>query len=43
VPTPENIAYYLYQEIKKQMPFPSLKLKMVRLYEGDDLWVDYQE
>ncbi len=43
VPTTENLARYLYQEIKKNLPAPNINLLKVRLYQGDFIWVDYFE
>jgi 6-pyruvoyltetrahydropterin/6-carboxytetrahydropterin synthase len=41
VPTTENIAVYCYEKIKAEFNQSAAKLNHVRLYEGDDLWVDY--
>ncbi len=41
VPTTENIARYLYDEIEKALQGQDVRLEKVRLYEGEDLWVDY--
>lgn len=42
VPTTENIARYLYHEMEQSLARDqSLRLHKVRLYEYDDLWVDY--
>ena len=42
VPTTENIATYLYKELKKELKNPGVQLLKVRLYEGDTFWVDVQ-
>lgn len=42
VPTTENIACYLYNKIQQALQVrPGIELSRVRLYEADDLWVDY--
>ncbi|MEQ1878067.1 MAG: 6-carboxytetrahydropterin synthase [Bdellovibrionia bacterium] len=41
VPTTENIAKYCFEKIAQQFKGGSVKLSHIRLYEGDDLWVDY--
>ena len=41
VPTTENIAKYCFEKISELIPPPPLKLNKVRLYETEDLWVDY--
>lgn len=41
IPTTENIALYLYREIQAKMKDQdAISLYKVRLFEGDDLWVD---
>jgi 6-pyruvoyltetrahydropterin/6-carboxytetrahydropterin synthase len=40
VPTTENIAKYCFEKIKVLLP-SDVKLEKVRLYEADNLWVDY--
>jgi 6-pyruvoyltetrahydropterin/6-carboxytetrahydropterin synthase len=42
VPTTENIAKYCFEKIEKEISSFSAKLEKVRLYEGEDLWVDYE-
>ncbi len=41
-PTAENIASYCFKELKTKLTVaaPSVELIGVRLYEGDQLWVD---
>lgn len=41
VPTTENLAKYCFEKIQEQLPDPSVQLDKVRLYETEDLWVDY--
>lgn len=41
IPTTENIAAYLYREIERFAQKSGVELFKVRLYENDDLWVDY--
>lgn len=40
VPTCENIAEYLYQEVEKKIAGQNIQLFKVRLYESEDLWAD---
>lgn len=40
VPTTENIAKYCFEKTKALTP-AHIRLAKIRLYEGDDLWVDY--
>ena len=40
VPTTENIAAYCFAEIALRLSGQPIQLKMVRLVEGPDLWVD---
>jgi 6-pyruvoyltetrahydropterin/6-carboxytetrahydropterin synthase len=40
VPTAENVALYCFQELAKRIT-KNIKLARVRIYEGEDLWVDY--
>lgn len=42
VPTTENIARYLFNELKKELRAPNVELVKVRLYEGDSFWVDVE-
>lgn len=45
VPTTENLARFCFQTIEKlrigKMPNVPMKLYKVRLFENDDLWVEY--
>ncbi len=41
VPTPENIAKEVWNRLEPQLRFPNAKLHTVRLYETEDLFVDY--
>ncbi len=41
IPTTENMAIYLYQQIQDQMGELPVRLMKVRLYEEEGLWVDY--
>lgn len=43
VPTTENLAQYIYQEMSARLQHPNVKLRGVRLYEYEDLWADYGE
>jgi 6-pyruvoyltetrahydropterin/6-carboxytetrahydropterin synthase len=43
VPTTENIAAYCFQEISRQLTWDHVKLKRVRIQEGQALWVDCDE
>lgn len=43
VPTTENLAIYCFSRLKKHFGKQQVRLKSVRLYEGDDLWVDCGE
>jgi len=40
VPTCENIAQYLYNEIENKINDQKIKLFKVRLFESEDLWAD---
>ncbi len=44
VPTTENIALYLREKVRIELQtrHPSLKLKRLRLFETDDLWVEIE-
>jgi 6-pyruvoyltetrahydropterin/6-carboxytetrahydropterin synthase len=42
VPTAENIAIEIWKRLAPAFPGPNGRLKMVRLYETDDLYVEYQ-
>lgn len=41
VPTLENIAREIWKRLEPHFPGPELRLASVRLYESDDLFVDY--
>ncbi|GAB4231574.1 MAG: hypothetical protein Kow00109_03740 [Acidobacteriota bacterium] len=41
VPTTENLAAYLYRAVAQSLDSGRLRLVKVRLYEDEDLWVDY--
>lgn len=43
VPTTENIARFLFARLKNSLAGHAAKLQRVRVYETDDLWVDYFE
>ncbi|HVK60843.1 MAG TPA: 6-carboxytetrahydropterin synthase [Bdellovibrionales bacterium] len=42
IPTTENLASYLFNELKQELSkhSPELKLHHIRLYETDDLWAE---
>ena len=42
VPTPENIACYLYNELQREFKIYQLPLAKIRLLQGDHLWVDIE-
>jgi len=41
VPTPENIAIYIWDRLKPHFEGTKAKLALVRLRETDDLYVEY--
>lgn len=41
VPTTENIAEHLFGLFQKELSSSTAKVVRLRLYETDDLWVDY--
>ena len=41
VPTTENLAKYCFERVSEKLDSPLLQLHKVRLFESDDLWVDY--
>jgi 6-pyruvoyltetrahydropterin/6-carboxytetrahydropterin synthase len=41
IPTTENIAKYCFDKLIEQFKTSAVTLHHVRLYEGEDLWVDY--
>ena len=43
IPTTENIAYYCFHKIQNRLKEHSVQLFKVRVFEGDDLWVDYTQ
>lgn len=43
VPTPENIARYCYEHLLERLKGKSLRLHKVRVWRGQDLFVDYGE
>ena len=43
VPTPENIAREIWRRLEGPFRLPNARLERVRLYETEDLFVDYSE
>jgi len=43
IPTPENIARYCYERLLGRLDGDKLSLRKVRLWQGEDLFVDYGE
>jgi 6-pyruvoyltetrahydropterin/6-carboxytetrahydropterin synthase len=43
VPTPENIAREIWRRLEGPFRLPNARLDRVRLYETEDLFVDYSE
>ena len=41
IPTPENIAKEIWDRLRPHLQLPNARLHTVRLYETDDLYVDY--
>jgi 6-pyruvoyltetrahydropterin/6-carboxytetrahydropterin synthase len=41
IPTPENIVKEIWDRLEKAVRFPNGALHSVRLYETDDLYVEY--
>lgn len=41
VPTTENIAVYCFQQLTRRLRGMPVQPRKVRLYEGEDLWVEY--
>lgn len=39
VPTTENLAQYCFKKVREKLN--SVQIDKVRLFEGEDLWVDY--
>jgi 6-pyruvoyltetrahydropterin/6-carboxytetrahydropterin synthase len=42
VPTPENVAVEIWRRLTPRFDGTPARLKQVRLYETEDLWVDYE-
>jgi len=42
VPTPENLALEIWRRLEPRFHGPPARLKQIRLFETDDLWVDYE-
>ncbi len=43
IPTTENLAKYLYQNLKNEFSKTNVELVKIRLFENDSLWVDESE
>lgn len=43
IPTPENLAKEIWKRLEQPLRLPNACLHSVRLYETDDLFVDYRE
>ncbi|MBI3208430.1 MAG: 6-carboxytetrahydropterin synthase [Candidatus Solibacter usitatus] len=43
VPTPENIAREIWRRLSGKLNMPNARLHSVRIYETEDLWVEYAE
>jgi len=41
VPTPENLAREIWNRLEAPLRSPHARLQSVRLYETEDLWVEY--
>jgi 6-pyruvoyltetrahydropterin/6-carboxytetrahydropterin synthase len=41
VPTTENIAKYCFERVSERLKGTTVRLNQIRLFEGEDLWVDY--
>jgi 6-pyruvoyltetrahydropterin/6-carboxytetrahydropterin synthase len=41
VPTPENFAMEIFRRLKPHVEGPSTRLHCVKLFETEDLWVEY--
>jgi 6-pyruvoyltetrahydropterin/6-carboxytetrahydropterin synthase len=41
IPTPENIVKEIWRRLESKLAFPNARLYSIRLYETDDLFVDY--
>jgi 6-pyruvoyltetrahydropterin/6-carboxytetrahydropterin synthase len=42
VPTPENLVVEIWRRLQPRFDASPARLRRVRLYETDDLWVDYE-
>jgi 6-pyruvoyltetrahydropterin/6-carboxytetrahydropterin synthase len=40
-PTSENLAYFIFQQMKKQLD--GFQLKLVKVWESENTWVAYEE
>jgi 6-pyruvoyltetrahydropterin/6-carboxytetrahydropterin synthase len=40
-PTSENLAYFIFQQMKKQLE--GFQLKLVKVWESENTWVAYEE
>jgi 6-pyruvoyltetrahydropterin/6-carboxytetrahydropterin synthase len=43
VPTPENLAREIWRRLEQPLRLPNARLHSLRLYETEDLFVDYSE
>jgi 6-pyruvoyltetrahydropterin/6-carboxytetrahydropterin synthase len=41
VPTPENLVCEIWRRLEPGLTFPNARLSSIRLFETDDLYVDY--
>jgi len=41
-PTPENLALEIWRRLEPRFAGTPARLKQIRLYETEDLWVDYE-
>lgn len=41
VPTPENLAVEIFRRLKPRVDGPAARLYSVKLFETEDLWVEY--
>ena len=42
VPTPENLVLEIWRRLEPRFARTPARLKQIRLFETDDLWVDYE-
>jgi 6-pyruvoyltetrahydropterin/6-carboxytetrahydropterin synthase len=42
VPTPENLALEIWRRLEPRFAGTPARLKQIRLFETEDLWVDYE-